>query len=135
MQDFTVLAGLGASKQIYAAQVNDFGVIAISTNKGGYLLVPKMAATFTSSVNPSVLGQPVTFTATMTTMIGPPPDGETVQFVAGGMMLGSAKLKGGVAHFTTTAIPAGAHAVVSTYSGDANYFPAKYTAITQVVNQ
>jgi probable HAF family extracellular repeat protein len=135
MQDFTVLAGLASCKQIYAAQVNDFGVIAISTNKGGYLLVPKMAATFTSSVNPSVLGQPVTFTATMTTMIGPPSDGETVQFVAGGKMLGSAKLKGGVAHFTTSAIPAGAHAVVSTYSGDANYLPSKYMAITQVVNQ
>ncbi len=135
MQDFTVLAGLGASKQIYAAQVNDFGVIAISTNKGGYLLVPKMAATLTSSVNPSVQGQPVTFTATMTTMSGPPSDGETVQFVAGGKMLGSAKLKGGVAHFTTSAIPAGAHAVVSTYGGDANYLPSKYTALTQVVNQ
>ena len=134
MQDFTVLAGLASSKQIYAAQVNDFGVIAISTNKGGYLLVPKMAATFSSSANPSVLGQPVTFTATMTTMIGPPSDGETVQFVAGGKMLGSAKLKGGVAHFTTSAIPAGAHAVVSTYSGDANYLPSKYMAITQVVN-
>ena len=86
-------------------------------------------------MNPSELGQPVTFTATMTTMIGPPSDGETVQFVAGGKMLGSAKLKGGVAHFTTSAIPAGAHAVVSTYSGDANYLPSKYMAITQVVNQ
>jgi hypothetical protein len=135
MQDFTVLAGLASSKQIYAAQVNDFGVIAISTNKGGYLLVPKMAATITSSVNPSVMGQPVTFTATMTAMIGPPPDGETVQFVAGGKMLGSAKLKGGVAQFTTSAIPVGSHAIVSTYSGDANYLPSKYMAITQVVNQ
>jgi probable HAF family extracellular repeat protein len=135
MQDFSVLAGLGSSKQIYAAQVNDFGVVAISTNKGGYLLFPKMAATFTSSVNPSVLGQPVTFTATMTTMMGPPPDGETVQFVAGGTMLGSATLKGGVAQFTTSAISAGAHSVVSAYSGDANYLPSKYTAIKQVVNK
>jgi hypothetical protein len=55
--------------------------------------------------------------------------------VAGGKMLGSAKLKGGVAQFTTSDIPAGSHAVVSAYSGDANYLPSKYTAIKQVVNK
>jgi len=134
MQDFTVLAGLASCKQIYAAQVNDFGVIAISTNKGGYLLVPKMAATFTSSANPSVLGQPVTFTATMTSIAGPPPDGETVQFVVSGKVYGSSTLKGGVAQFTTSAIPVGSHIVVAKYNGDANYLPAKYTAIAQQVN-
>ncbi len=135
MQDFTVLAGLSPNQQTYSVQVNDFGVVAISTNKGGFLLVPKMTATFTSSVNPSVLGQPVTFTATMTSIAGPPPDGETVQFVASGKVLGSETLKGGVAQFTTSAIPVGSHAVVAKYNGDANYLPAKYTAITQVVNQ
>jgi probable HAF family extracellular repeat protein len=132
MQD---LAALAPCKQIYAAQVNDFGIVAISTNKGGYLLIPKTAATVTSSVNPSMLGQPVTFTATVTAIIGPPPDGETVQFMAGGKTLGSATMKGGVAQFTTSAIPAGSHAVLSGYSGDANYLPSKYTAIKQVVNK
>lgn len=135
MKDFTVLAGLGPSQQTYSVQVNDFGVVAISTNKGGFLLVPKMTATLTSSVNPSVLGQPVTFTATVTSIAGPPPDGETVQFVVGGNVLGSATLTGGVAQFTTSAIPKGRHAVVAKYSGDANYLPAKYTAITQLVKK
>jgi probable HAF family extracellular repeat protein len=134
MQDFTVLAGLASSKQIYAAQVNDFGVVAISTNRGSYVLVPKMATTFTSSANPSVVGQPVTFTATMTSIAGPPPDGETVQFVVSGKVYGSSTLKGGVAQFTTSAIPVGSHIVVAKYFGDANYLPAKYTAITQQVN-
>ncbi len=77
----------------------------------------------------------MTFTATMTSIAGPPPDGETVQFVASGKVLGSETLKGGVAQFTTSAIPVGSHAVVAKYNGDANYLPAKYTAITQVVNQ
>jgi len=134
MQDFSVLAGLASSKQIYAAQVNDFGVVAISTNRGSYLLVPKMATTITSSANPSVVGQPVTFTATMTSIAGPPPDGETVQFVVSGKVYGSSTLKGGVAQFTTSAIPVGSHIVVAKYFGDANYLPAKYTAITQQVN-
>jgi probable HAF family extracellular repeat protein len=135
MQDFTVLAGLAPSQQPYSVQVNDFGVVAISSNKGGYLLVPKMTATLTSSVNPSVLGQPVTFTATMTSIAGPPPDGETVQLVVSGKVMGSATLKGGVAQFTTSAIPVGPHAVVANYGGDANYLPAKYIGLTQVVNK
>jgi probable HAF family extracellular repeat protein len=134
MQDFTVVAGLSTSKHIDFVQVNDAGVIAVSTNTGGYLLVPKMSGVFTSSVNPSVLGQPVTFTATLSSIAGPPPDGEVVQFVVSGKLYGSATLKNGVAQFTTSAIPVGAHAVVAKYKGDTNYLPAKYTALTQTVN-
>jgi probable HAF family extracellular repeat protein len=135
MQDLTVLAGLSSAQQAYSLQVNDFGVVAMSTNKGGYLLIPRITATIASSVNPSVLGQPVTFTVTITTMAGPPPDGEAVQFVMGGTVLGIATLKSGVAQFTTSAIPAGSHVVVANYSGDANYLPAKYTALAQVVHK
>jgi probable HAF family extracellular repeat protein len=135
MQDFVTLAGLSSSQQTYSDQVNDLGVVALSTNKGDLLLVPKMVGTFTSSVNPSKLGQPVTFTATISSIAGPPPDGETVQFVVSGKILGTATLSGGVAKFTTSAIPVGPHAVVANYSGDANYLPAKYTALTQVVNK
>jgi probable HAF family extracellular repeat protein len=135
MQDLTTLAGFSSSQQTYSAQVNDFGVVALSTNKGDLLLIPRMTGTITSSVNPSTLGQPVTFTASFTSFAGPPPDGETVQFVVSGKVLGSATLMGGVAQFTTSAIPVGPHAVVANYSGDANYLQAKYTALTQVVNK
>ena len=135
MQDFTVVAGLASGRQTYSAQVNDFGVIAISTNNGSFLLIPTMTATVTSSANPSVLGQPVTFTANVTSFAGPPPDGETVQFVVSGSVVASAALKGGVAQFTTSAITLGSHIVEAKYNGDENYLPAKYTALTQVVNQ
>jgi hypothetical protein len=94
-----------------------------------------MTATFSSSANPSVLGQAVTFTAKLTSIAGPPPDGETVEFVVSGQVLGSAQLKGGVAEFTTSAIPVGTHAVVAEYSGDGNYLPTKYNALGQVVNK
>jgi probable HAF family extracellular repeat protein len=133
MQDFTVLAGFGPTLQPHSMQVNDFGVIAITTNKYGYLLVPRMTGIFTSSANPSVLGQPVTFTATMTSIAGPPPDGETVQFLVSGKVYGSATLQGGVAQFTTSAISVGSHVVMAKYNGNANYLPTKYT-LTQVVN-
>jgi hypothetical protein len=75
----------------------------------------------------------VTFTATMTSIAGPPSDGETMQFVVGGILYGSATLKGGVAQFTTSAIPAGSRVVVAKYNGNANYLPSKYS-LTQVVN-
>jgi probable HAF family extracellular repeat protein len=133
MQDFLVLTSLGPTAQPYSMQVNDFGVIAVTTSKGGYLLVPRMTGTLTSSANPSVQGQPVTFTATMTSIAGPPSDGETVQFVVGGQVYGSATLKGGVAQFTTSAIPAGSRVVVAKYNGNANYLPSKYS-LTQVVS-
>jgi probable HAF family extracellular repeat protein len=134
MQDFTVLAGLSPNQQTYSVQVNDFGVVALSTNKGGYLLVPKMVGVFTSSANPSKAGQAVTFTASLNSFSGLPLDGETVQFSANGKVLGTAPLKGGVAQFTTSTLAVGSHPVVANYSGDANYLPTKYTAFTQVVN-
>lgn len=133
MLDFATMAGLATSQQIYSVQVNDFGVIAVSTNKQGYLLVPKMAATFVSSANPSVVGQSVTFTVTMSSLAGPPPDGETVQFLVSGKLSGSGTLKGGVAQFTTSTIIAGSHVIQAKYNGDVNYLAAKYL-LTQVVN-
>lgn len=133
MKDFTKLSGLTRSEQVYFAQVNDFGVVALSTNRGGLLLVPKITGTVTSSANPSALGQPVTFTVTVTSIAGPPPDGETVQFTVSGKTVGSATLKAGVAQFTTSAITVGSHPVVATYSGDANYLPTTFKTLRQVV--
>jgi probable HAF family extracellular repeat protein len=122
-------------KQTYAVQVNDSGVIAISTNRGGYLLIPTMTVQIASSPNPSVQGQPVTFTVTTTSIAGAPPDGETVQFLVSGKVMGSASLTGGVAQFTTSSLAVGKNSVVGEYSGDANYLSATSSTLTQVVNQ
>jgi probable HAF family extracellular repeat protein len=135
MEDLTVLAGLPVGRQITSAQVSDAGIIAIATNKGAFLLVPKMTGTVKSSANPSVLGQSVTFTTTITSIVGPPPDGEEVQFLVSGAVVATVPLKSGVAQFTTSTIKVGSHAVVAKYLGDSNYLPLKYTAVPQVVNQ
>lgn len=136
MQSLDTLAHLTSKdQQTYSLQVNDSGVVAISTNKGGFLLIPTMTAEIASSLNPSTMGQPVTFTVTMTSIAGPPPDGETVQFSVGGKALGSATLAGGVAQFTTSSLSAGKNSVVANYGGDANYLSAKSTTLTQVVDQ
>lgn len=134
IQDLNVLAGISNGLQPYSVQVNDAGVIAISTNKGLEVLVPKMIATITSSVNPSVVGQPVTFTANVTSIAGPPPDGETVDFTIAGSLLGTVPLKNGVAQLTTSSIAVGSYVVAVSYHGDANYLPNNRTYVRQVVN-
>jgi probable HAF family extracellular repeat protein len=135
MKDFTTLAGLANTEQVYSAQVNDLGVIAMSTSKGGYLLLPKVTGTFSSSANPSTVGQPVTFTAKLSSIAGPPPDGETVQFLVGTKVVGTATLQGGVAKFTTSTITAGSHAIAVNYGGDVSHLAIKFAALTQVVNK
>ena len=73
-----------------------------------------------SSVNPSSLGQSVTFTATVTTPGGGGviPTG-SITFFDGATILGNVPLNGAaVATFTTVALTAGAHPIAATYGGD-----------------
>ena len=134
MKDLAVIAGFSKSVQPYWVQVNDFGVIAMSTNKGLTMLTPIMRASAISSVNPSKLGQPVTFTVNITSIAGAPPDGEIVQFKMGGQVIGSGSLRNGVTQFTTSAIPVGSHILTILYVGDANYLSNSFSSIVQVVN-
>jgi probable HAF family extracellular repeat protein len=122
---------------LYNGAINDFGVFAVTTSKGLYVLSPKMNATITSTPNPSVLGQPVTFTASVNSLVGPPPDGETVQFMMANKVLGTGTLVSGVAQFTTSALKAGNHTVGASYAGDSNYAPTvlnQAAHVVQVVN-
>jgi hypothetical protein len=94
-------------------------------------VVNKTATTvsLTSSVNPSNVGQSVTFTATL-------PSGVTgtVTFTSGTTTLGTSTLTGGVATATTSSLPGGSDTITATYSGDANNNSATAT-LTQVVNK
>jgi Big-like domain-containing protein len=88
--------------------------------------------TLTSSLNPSIVGQAVTFTATVT---GNAPTG-TVQFKDGVTNLGSAvPLAGGAASFTTSSLTQGSHSITAVYSGDTNNLGSTSPALTQLVNQ
>ncbi len=88
----------------------------------------------TSSPNPSVYGQPVTFTAKVT---GSSPTG-TVTFSEGGKQIGTAPLSnitttGATATFTISSLPVGADPVTASYAGDANN-AADPETLTQYVN-
>jgi len=84
-----------------------------------------------SSLNPSVIGSSVTFTATISPSV---PDGETVTFYDGGTAIGSGTTSGGKAPCTTTALAVGSHSVTATYVGDANDSSSASSALTQTVN-
>lgn len=78
--------------------------------------------TLVSNQNPSDVGAPVIFTATVTVPSGGgnvPPDG-TVVFSDGAKILGNAALNtAGVTSFTTATLANGSHSITATYEGDA----------------
>ncbi len=132
MQDLAVVSTLGTGQQPYSLQVNDYGDIAVTTRQELKILVPTMTATAVSSPNPSVAGKAVTFTITLSSIAGPPPDGEIVQCTTLGIK-GSGKLKNGVAKCSLSGIKAGTWKVLMNYGGDAYYLPAT-CSVSQVVN-
>jgi predicted extracellular nuclease len=69
------------------------------------------------SPNPVATGSPLTLTATVS---GPVPADGTVTFTEGSTVVGSASVNGGTAVLTTSTLTAGQHAIVATYSGNAN---------------
>jgi hypothetical protein len=75
----------------------------------------------TTSGSPTLIGQPVTFTATVTPSQGTIPDGELMAFYDGITMLGSEKLVSGMAAYTTSSLSAKTHAIKATYVGDATF--------------
>jgi uncharacterized repeat protein (TIGR03803 family) len=91
--------------------------------------------TLSSSLDPSFYGQPVTLTATVNSKLGPPPDGETVTFMAGPNTLGTGRLTGGSASFTTSSFPAGAVQLAAIYFGDAQLNVSKSARLTQQIER
>jgi Bacterial Ig-like domain (group 3)/FG-GAP-like repeat/FG-GAP repeat len=85
-----------------------------------------------TSGSPSKVGQPVTFTATVTSKKGTIPDGELVTFYAGKNLLGSVSLVGGQAAYTTSTLSAIKHNIKAAYAGDNTFEPSAGT-VTQVV--
>jgi hypothetical protein len=90
--------------------------------------------TISSSANPSVFGQAVTFTATVQPPTGTTATG-TVTFMDGSTSLGSGTVSSNSAQLTVSAFTVGTHAITAKYSGDGNFTASTSTALTQTVNQ
>jgi hypothetical protein len=90
------------------------------------------AAKITSTLNPSTLGQAVTFTAKISsptvTPTGP------VTFTAGKTVLGTSQLSGGKATLTISSLPVGSTTVTATYYGDSNIAKSAASVMQTVTN-
>jgi Bacterial Ig-like domain (group 3)/Bacterial Ig domain len=85
------------------------------------------------SVNPSTVGQPVTFTAIVTTSANLIPTG-TVTLMMGGTALATAGLGAdGQAIFSVSSLPPGVDVITARYSGDANFQGSTSAAVVQLV--
>ena len=91
-----------------------------------------IAETLQSSLNPSTLGQTVTFTAQLSSTNGVPTG--SVQFTDGSAILGTATVStAGAATFSTSALAIGSHTITATYQPTGT-FAAASTSLVQVVN-
>jgi uncharacterized repeat protein (TIGR01451 family) len=90
-----------------------------------------------SSANPSVFGQPVTFTATVAvTAPGAGTPTGTVDFFDGATNIGSGTLNASLqATLSTSSLSVAAHSITAVYSGDANFTTSTSPVLTQTVNR
>lgn len=123
------------------SQGNLFGTTALGgAAQGGtlfHMLTPAAATatTLTSTPNPSTFGQPVTFTAIVTSGTGMPSNGETVSFMKGKTVLGTGTLSGGSASFTTSTLKVGSTSVTAVYGGDLKLSSSTSNVVKQVVKK
>jgi len=78
----------------------------------------------------------VTFTATVSSSAGTPPDGEIVSFIYANYAepLGTGTLSGGSATFITASLPfEGAGKIIAVYGGDLNFSGRISNTLKQVV--
>ena len=87
-----------------------------------------------SSENPSIYGDGVIFTATVSPTVSGigPPTGQ-VTFYDGSTALDTETLSDGSASFTTSALAVGNHAITASYGGDTNFAGSSTTAVSQTV--
>jgi Bacterial Ig-like domain (group 3) len=97
--------------------------------------LPATSSTVTSSANPAVYGQRVTFTATVKPASGSGTPTGMVTFLDGTTTLGTATLANGTASLATTSLPVGLNSVTASYGGSANYAAGDSLALSEVIDQ
>lgn len=94
---------------------------------------PGSKTVVTTSGSPSLVGQPVTFTATVTPKSGTVPNAEVVKFYSGTTFLATVALANDSASYTTSTLSGTTHVIRAVYAGDCAIGPSK-GSVTQVVD-
>ena len=106
-----------------------------ATKSIAFTIESKTTTALASSVNPSVHGTPVTFTATVTpALAGNNPSGNVV-FKNGATTIGTVALNLTThkAAFTTSTLTVGTHSITAAYAGNAEFFASTSGVVKQVV--
>lgn len=122
-------AGARAGKLTIA---NSFNIIPSAIGlTGNGIGQPTTTTAVSSSANPSVFGQSLTLTATVSSSGGTPTG--SVTFNDGSTVLGTEPLTNGQATFSSSSLSVGSHSITAVYGGDGTY-QGSTGSLTQSVN-
>jgi hypothetical protein len=137
-------AGTGAFQGTAFFAINASGTMAGTYADSNSVLhgftysVPTVATTTTltpaPTPNPSVFGEPVTLSATVTSSSGTPPDGENVAFQENTVSIEDSQLSSGAAS-SVLRTAAGTWSITAEYVGDSTFVSSTSTPVNLVVNQ
>jgi hypothetical protein len=128
-----MFAGVTSDQTFASATATDtLGNTSEFSQDAAIVPVAMPTTTLLSSMDSTVFGQPVTFTATVSAASGTP--GGSVVFMDGSTVLGSAMLDAnGMATLTVSSLSVGDHSITASYSGDADDQASVSAALTQHV--
>ncbi len=106
--------------------------VAVDQPDQDYTATAATAAVLVSEPNPSVFGDPVTLTVTVSSAAGPPPG--TVRFLDGAVEIGSGTLSAGAAAFSTSLLSGGLHVLTAAYDGSPGYETSVSPPVNHPVN-
>jgi hypothetical protein len=132
---FTTAALLPGSHSITARYADTTGFFYMSASAAVIETVNQDPTTtaLSSSADPALTGQSITFTATVNGT-GPTTPTGSVTFYDGSTAIGTASLSGGTATLKLSTLTAGTHTISAVYSGDAFDLTSTSTALSEVVN-
>jgi hypothetical protein len=125
-------AAPGANYYVVSA-INVSGESLNSAEVSANITSAPTSVTLTSSANPSVFGQAITFTASVQSTASGTPTG-TITFRDGTAALGTATLTGNIASFTTAGLAAHSHSITALYAGNASFAGSTSPILTQSVS-
>jgi predicted thioesterase len=103
-----------------------------TVNTRSFTIESPTTTTLTSSLNPAIYGQTVTFTAKVAESFDITPTG-TVTFKDGATTLGTGTLSSGSATFSTATLQVGTHSITAVYGGSGNDLTSTSAALSQSV--
>ncbi len=128
----TLPSGARLLTAVYSGDQN-YGSVSATITETVNAAVP--VVTLSSNPNPSVLGQAVTMTATVTGCTTPTGSITFQDRTGAGLISTVVQLVNGVATQTTTGLTLGTHTLAAHYGGDSNNSPADSNTVTQVVGK